>query len=356
MISIVLLISRMNRAKEITIYDLAEKLNISVATVSRALKDDPVVSKKTKKKIADLAEALGYRSNHFARNLRNQRTNSIGVIVPRLNSYFMSAVIAGIESEANNEGYNLIISQSSESFEKELESTKTMFNNRVDGLLVSLAYDTERIDHFDVFFKRKIPVIFFDRVIGHENSPTILIDNRKAAYEITNHLISQGCKRIVHITAMSNRNVYVDRLQGYKDALQENGIPFRENYIVSNNLSQEDGEIAAKNLLEMKPLPDAVFAANDNCAVGCMIALKNAGIKIPTDIAFAGFNNDPVSRVIEPNLTTINYPGYEMGQVAARNLIGHLKGASSMHSTNTIILRSELIIRKSSKRVMNYES
>ncbi|HTE24740.1 LacI family DNA-binding transcriptional regulator [Flavitalea sp.] len=254
----------MNRAKEITIYDLAEKLNISVATVSRALKDDPVVSKKTKKKIADLAEALGYRSNHFAHNLRDQCTNNIGVIVPRLNSYFMSAVTAGIESEANNKGYNLIISQSSKSFEKELESTKTMFNNRVDGLLVSLAYDTKRIDHFDVFFKRKIPVIFFDSVIGHEYSPNILIDNRKAAYDVTTHLISQGCKRIVHITAMSNRNVYVDRFHSYKQALQENRIPFRENYVLANNLSQEEGERAAKKLLQMKPLPDQYHY----CAIG----------------------------------------------------------------------------------------
>src|SRR5215472_8769957 len=151
----------MSREKEITIYDLADKLNISVATVSRALKDDPVVNKKTKKKIFDLAEEMGYRSNHFARNLRNQRTDTIGVIIPRLNSYFMSTVIAGIENVVNQAGYNLIISQSSESTAKEVASSKTMFNNRVDGLLVSLAYDTKDISHFDIFFKRDIPLIFF---------------------------------------------------------------------------------------------------------------------------------------------------------------------------------------------------
>ncbi len=147
----------MLREKEITIYDLAKKLNISIATVSRALKDDPVVSKKTKKKIADLAQEMGYRSNHFARNLRNQRTNTIGLIVGKLNSYFQSTVIAGIESVANKEGYNLIISQSSESFEKEIASAKTMFNNRVDGMLVSLAYNTENFHHFDPFFRKNIP-------------------------------------------------------------------------------------------------------------------------------------------------------------------------------------------------------
>lgn len=338
----------MIREKEVTIYDLARKLNISIATVSRALKDDPVVSKKTKKKIADLAEEMGYRSNHFARNLRNQRTNTIGVIVPRLNSYFMSTVIAGIESVANKEGYNLIISQSSESFEKEMASAKTMFNNRVDGLLVSLAYDTEDLTHFDSFFKRKIPLIFFDRVVEHENCTNILIDNRKAAYEATAHLIKQGCKKIVHITATPKRNVYVDRLQGYKQALADNDISFQDDYVIISNLSQEAGVVAADQILKMDPLPDAVFVANDNCAVGCMLAIKQAGIKIPQDMAFVGFNNDPVSKVIEPNLTTINYPGYEMGEVAARNLINHLSGKATIRSTNTIILRSELIIRDSS--------
>lgn len=341
----------MIRAKEITIYDLAKKLNLSIATVSRALKDDPVVSKKTKKKIAELAEEMGYRSNHFARNLRNQRTSTIGVIVPKLNSYFMSSVIAGIENVANNEGYNLIISQSSESFEKERECAKTMFNNRVDGLLVSLAYNTEDSLHFDPFFNRMIPLIFFDRTIDHENCPNILIDNRRAGYEATNHLIKQGCKRIVHITATPKRNVYIDRMEGYKQALQENNIGFNEEYVIISNLSQEAGSIVASRILEMKPFPDALFVANDNCAVGCMITLKQAGIKIPEDIAVVGFNNDPVSLVIEPNLTTINYRGYEMGEVAARNLINHLNGTATIRSTNTIILRSELIVRGSSKKI-----
>lgn len=340
----------MIREKEVTIYDIARKLNISIATVSRALKDDPVVSKKTKKKISDLATEMGYRSNNFARNLRNQKTNTIGVIVPRLNSYFMSTVIAGIESVANNEGYNLIISQSSESAEKETASAKTMFNNRVDGLLVSLAYDTENISHFDSFIKKKVPVIFFDRVAEHQNFTNVLIDNRRAAYEATTHLIEQGCKKIVHITATPKRNVYISRLQGFKQALTDHKIKLEEQDVIISNLSQEAGASAANEILAMNPRPDGIFVANDNCAVGCMLALKHAGIRIPQDIAFVGFNNDPVSKVVEPNLTTINYPGYEMGEVAARNLINHLNGKATINSTNTILLRSELVIRDSSKR------
>src|SRR3954467_5262759 len=203
----------MAKPKEVTIYDLARKLNVSIATVSRALKDDPVVSKKTKKKIFDLAEEMGYRYNHFARNLREQRTYTIGVIVPRLNSYFMSTVIAGMEKVANNTGYNLIIAQSQESVKKEIAGAATMFNSRVDGLLVSLAYDTKDIDHFDALLKKAIPLIFFDRVTELPNCTSIVIDNRKAGYDAASHLLNQGCRRIVHLCGSLNRNVYSDRLE-----------------------------------------------------------------------------------------------------------------------------------------------
>jgi LacI family transcriptional regulator len=338
----------MQNDKEVTIYDIAKKLKISPATVSRGLKDHPAISKKTKKKIFELADKIGYRQNHFARNLRNQKTDTIGVIVPRLNSHFMSSVIAGIENIANKEGYNLIISQSSESSSKEAANAKTLFNNRVDGLLASLAYDTNELSHFDSFFKKKIPVIFFDRVMDHENCTNILIDNRKAAYEATKHLIDQGCKRIVHITAPPKQNVYTERLQGYKQALSDHHLKFREENVIIGNLSMEAGADAANVISQMKSLPDGVFVSNDNAAVGCMLALKQNGIKIPNDIAFVGFNNDPVSKVIEPNLSTINYSGTEVGEVAARHLINHLNGIFPIHNTDTIILRSELIVRESS--------
>jgi LacI family transcriptional regulator len=338
------------KEKDITIYDLALKLNISPATVSRGLKDHPGINKATKKKIFDLAKEMGYRSNNFASNLRKQRTNTIGIIVPRLNSNFMSTAIAGIENVANKEGYNLIISQSLESYKKEVANAETMFNNRVDGLLVSLAYDTENIDHFEPFFKKNIPLIFFDRVAEHRNCTNILIDNRRAAYDATTHLIEQGCKRIAHITAIQKRDVYKDRLKGYKEALEDHGVEFKNELVIINNLSQEAGVSAAEIIRTMKKLPDGVFAANDNCAVGCMLGLKKAGFKIPQDIAFVGFNNDPVSTVIEPNLTTVNYPGYQIGEAAAQNLINHLSGSSTIEITNRIILRSELLIRDSSIR------
>lgn len=338
----------MSELKEVTIYDLARKLNISATTVSRGLQNHPAISEKTKKKIFELVEELGYRSNHFARNLRQQQTKTLGVIVPRLNSVFMASVIAGMESVANTEGYNLIISQSSESSRKEEASVRTLFHNRVDGLLVSLACDTTNLSHFDAFHKKNIPVIFFDRTMENNYYTSVLIDNRKAAYETTRHLLEQGCRNLVHITALQHLNVYKERLAGFKEALADFDLPFKNENVMIGNLSMEAGRTAAEEILQMPVLPDGVFVANDDGAVGCMLTLKQHGIRIPEDIAFAGFNNDAVAQVIEPNLTTIHYPGYKMGETATRHLINHLAGVSPIDQTNTIILRSELIIRASS--------
>jgi len=336
--------------KEVTIYDIAQKLNISAATVSRGLKDHPGINKNTKKKILAAADEMGYRSNSFASSLRTKRGNVIGVIVPRLNSNFMSDVIAGIEKIVNDSGYNLFISQSLETMEKEVSNAKAMFNNRVDGLLVSLAYNTDNIDHFEAFIKRDIPVIFFDRVVEHEHCPSIFIDNCKAAYNITTHLIEQGCKRIVHIAGNQLRNVYRDRFNGYKKALEDHKITFDDELLIINDLSAHAGIQAAQQILKMTVMPDGVFASNDLCAISCMQVLKAEGIKIPKDIAFAGFNNDPTSCVIEPNLTTIDYKGYEMGEVAAKVLIGHLDRNNDLQQTHSLILRSELIVRDSSRK------
>ena len=340
----------MSEQKEITIYDIAKHLDISATTVSRGLKNHPTINKNTRKKIADAAKELGYRSNTFASSLRSNRTHTIGVIVPRLNSNFMSSVLAGMEDAASRENYNLIITQSLEKREKEKANAHTMYNKRVDGLLISLAYDTENISHLQPFFSKGIPVVFFDRTFNHSESTSILINNFQAAYDVTKHLLEQGCKRVMHLGGNMLRDVYSERLKGYKKALQDHKIPFDEKLICISNLTEEAGTEAAKHILRMKRTtgPDAVFSANDTAAVHCMIHLKSAGIRIPGDIAFAGFNNDPISKVVEPNLTTINYSGYNVGEVAVMNLINHLKGLSSTKATNTVVLRADLIVRESS--------
>ncbi|UFH55056.1 LacI family DNA-binding transcriptional regulator [Spirosoma sp. KNUC1025] len=334
--------------KETTIYDIARILNLSPATVSRALNDHPAINSNTKSLITSKAQEMGYRSNLFASNLRRQRTNTIGVIVPRLDSYFMSTVLAGMEKVANQANYNLIISQSLESVRKEIANAKTMYNSRVDGLLVSLAYDTENLEHFSTFFKKRVPLILFDRVLPQKNCTNVVIDNVKAGYDVTTHLIEQGCRRIMHITGNLKRNVYEDRLKGYKLALMDHGLPTMDELVRLTNLSRQDGLDAAAYIKNMASHPDGLFVSSDFCAVACMSALKEAGFSIPNDIAVVGFNDDPVSQVIEPGLTTIHYPGQEMGEVAAQSLINHLNGLLRISTTNTIVLNYELLIRASS--------
>ncbi|WP_270088195.1 LacI family DNA-binding transcriptional regulator [Sphingobacterium sp. SYP-B4668] len=341
----------MQPIKEVTIYDIAEKLNLSPTTISRGLKDHPAINKKTKKRINDTALEMGYRSNTFASNLRSQRTHTIGVIIPKMNSNFMSTVLSGMEKIANEANYNLIISQSLESAEKEMLNIKTMFNNRVDGLMISIAYDTIDYSIFDLFINKNIPLLFFDRTIDHPLCPNIEIDNQKSAYIATKHLISQGCENIVHITGNQQRNVYAERQKGYETALLEAQLPIKEGNTLVSTLDEQSGIDAAEAILEMHPLPDAVFVDNDNCAANCMIHLIEKGIQIPEQIAFVGFNNDPIAKIIRPTLTTINYPGFEMGQIAAKKLIAHLNGEESLTTTNYIGLRSELIPRESSARI-----
>jgi LacI family transcriptional regulator len=338
----------MKNKKDITIYDIADKLELSSATVSRGLQNNPAISNKTRKRIQDAAKELGYRHNNFASNLRKQRTNTIGVILHELNSNFITSVLAGIEKITTEANYDLIITHSNEQVEKEIANAHNLFHKRVDGLIASLAFSTKDLDHFLQFEEKGIPVIFFDRVEEKGEYTKVIIDNHKSGYQATQHLIDQGCKRIVLVTATLQRNVYAQRHKGYMDALIDNGIPYKKDLVLIKDLSDESGVEAAHQILKMKPMPDGVFITNDFTAAVCMHTLKEHGVKIPEDIAIVGFNNDAICKIVDPQMTTINYPGINIGEIAARNLINHLKGVSDIKSTNTIVVSSDLIIRKSS--------
>lgn len=338
----------MKKAKETTIYDIAKKLKISASTVSRGLQDSPEIGKKTKKRIFETAEKMGYRVNHYARNLRQQQTRTIGVIVHELRSSFMTSVLAGIEKVTTEAGYDILIAHSSESYSKEVANAKNLFNKRVDGIIASLSFETEDLDHFKPFTQKNVPIIFFDRVEQNEDFSVLIIDNERCGYIATKHLIEQGCTKIAHVTSSLKRNVYTERYKGYRKALSEYKIPFDEEMLIIGDLSEEAGIEAAMKILETSPRPDGIFVTNDFVAAVCMRTLKEHGITIPDDIAVVGFNNDAIGKLIEPTLTTINYPGEDMGAIAARTLIDHLKGVSDIHQTKTLMVRSELIVRKSS--------
>lgn len=340
----------MKEKKDVTIYDIASKLSVSAATVSRALQNPSQVNDKTRGKILAAAKKLGYQPNTFARNLRMKSTNTIGFLVPKLNSNFINSVLTGVEKVTTQAGYDLVIAHSSESYTREVANVLNLFHKRVDGMIVSLAFDTVNLDHFKIFNEKKIPLIFFDRVEKKSGNTAVVIDNHKAGYDATEHLIKQGCKRIMIVTANLKRNVYLERFKGYKDALFDYGIVYDEKRLIVNDLSEKAGVETAHRILAMKSKPDGLFITNDFSAAVCMQVLKENGMRVPQDIAIVGFNNDAIGELVEPKLTTIDYPGEYMGEVAAQNLVDQLKGKETLQKTSSIVINSKLIVRGSSLR------
>lgn len=340
----------MEYKRETTIHDIARRLQLSSATVSRALRDNPAITRTTRTRVQETARLMGYRHNIFASSLRKQQTNTIGVIVHELNSYFITSVLTGIEKVTSEAGYDLIIAHSAESYQKEVANVTNLFHKRVDGLIASLAGDTASLDHYALFEDKAIPVVFFDRVEEQAGSTRVIIDNRQCGYEATQHLIDQGCRRIALVTATQERNVYKQRLNGYQAALTANGIAFDEKLVVIKGLDEKCGREAAAAIMQMTPLPDGAFITNDFTASVCMQYFKQQGLRIPEDIAIVGFNNDVICRLVEPALSTIDYCGEDMGENAARSLLEHLQDPTTTRPARTISIQSQLIVRASSLR------
>lgn len=333
---------------EITIYDIAKELGISASTVSRALNNNASVSQKTRQEVADCAERLGYRNNPFAANLRKGTTNTIGVIVHRLDSLFISAFLSGAEKAAASRGYQLIIVQSFEDSNKEIANAKTMLEKRVDGLLVAVAKNSDSVAHFKPFNNFGIPLVFFDRIIPNLDCASFSIDNYSAACKVATHLAEQGCRDIVHATIESTSMVYRERERGFNETLDRLGI--RHRTLLMPNIDFESGKDLANSLKTNGQMPDGAFFSNDMSAAGFITGVQDLGMKVPDDVAVVGFNNDITSRIVKPNLTTINYPANELGTMATNHIIDHLQGVNNLYVTNQVVLKSDLIVRESSVR------
>lgn len=336
--------------KAVTIHDIARQLNVSPGTVSRALRGHPSIGPKTTLAVQELAETLGYQPNAIASSLRNSQSNTLGVIIPHIHRPFLSAAINGIEQVANQAGFNVIISQSNDSYEKEVANAQALYASRVDGLIVSLAMETQVYDHFRPFLKKGIPLVFFDRVSPEIDSGKIIVDNFAAAYQATEHLILAGRRRIAHLAGSQVRDIYRDRLRGYLTALEQYGLPVEEAYVRHTRLRSDEGYGHTESLLQLPVPPDAVFAANDTTAVSVIQYAKRMGLVIPDDLAIVGFNNDPIASIIEPGLTTIAQPGFEMGQLATRLVLKQKENNKTLIASETISVRTELIVRQSSGR------
>jgi LacI family transcriptional regulator len=339
----------MRKHPEITIHDLASALKISASTVSRALCDNPRISVKTRKIVQQKALEMGYRPNVLAANLRNKRTRTIGVVVPRIDRFFFSSAISGIEDYAWTQGYNVIISQSNDLLIKEEHCVRALYNNRVDGLIISISMQTNEDKHLRLFSDNHIPLLFFDRFCPTIESDRIVVDDFNSGYLITAHLIERGCKRIAHIAGPELLNIYKDRKAGYLKALNEAGIPVGEGYLEVTGLTREEGRQAFARLMALPNPPDGVFCGNDTTALSALEYCQKNLLRVPDDVALVGFSDEPFSAVVTPSLSTVKQPGYEMGFLAAQKIIERIQNTDSPAPFEQIVLPSQLIIRDSSK-------
>lgn len=335
----------------ITLKDLAKDLNLSPSTISRALQNHPAISDSTKKRVQKMAEDLGFTPNSIASSFRKKKTQSIGVIVPRIDIHFHSLVISGIEEFAYNNGYNVTIFQSKDSLKREKEIVKTLQNKMVDGVIVCLGIETKTSEHFKKIIKLGIPLVFYDRVPTDFDANKIIINDFESAYLATEHLIKNGCKRIGHISGCQTTHIFKARLDGYKAALKHYKLPIEDSLILfTNNLSYEEGAHCAETYLKSEKLPDGIFCANDYTAVSVIQVFRKAEIKIPEDVAIVGFSNYPISKIIEPHLTTINDRAFQMGEAATKLLIRQIEEKDNFITSETITLKTELMVRESSTK------
>lgn len=332
------------KGHQITIIDIAKALNISKSTVSRVLTGHPNVNAETRKKVIELSLSLDYQKNIIARNLTKGRSKTIGIIVPDFVSSFFPEVILGVQEIAKKNDYLLLIMQSNESYEMEVANAKLLLGYQVDGLLVSITQETLNFDHFKVFDRKNIPVVFFNRVCDEMMVPKVIVDDYEGAYKATEHLIKTGKKRIAHLAGPKSLKLSKQRLNGYLDALRHYKYEINEDLIIVSDLSANKGKIYINHLLDMVNPPDAIFCINDPTAIQAIQMIKAKGLNIPKDIAIVGFSDDYASELI--GLTTVSQPVEEMGRTAARLLFDQIE--SEKKKSVICQLKTTLIIRTSS--------
>ena len=330
-----------------TISDIAKKLRISASTVSRALNNHPDIKPETKEQVKKLAKRLNYSPNPIARSLKTKRTNVIGVIVPEIKHDFFASAISGIEEVAYHSGYIILVCQSNESYEREIINTNALMHQRVAGLLVSISQNTKNGNHFKEPISLGIPLVFFDRACNDISTNKVIIDDAQSAFLAVTHLIERGNKKIAHFSGPKTLEICKQRLKGYKDALKKANLPISNELIRYGDLHEDNGYESMDNMLKENIIPDAIFAVNDPVAIGAFQRIKEAGLKIPGDIAIVGFSNNKITSLVDPPLTTVNQPSFEMGKKATEILIEMIEKEGNSNPKKTVVLDAELIVRGS---------
>ncbi|RED22478.1 LacI family transcriptional regulator [Flavobacterium cutihirudinis] len=338
-------------SEKITIYDIAKKLNITAATVSRALNNNPKIKESTRDLVIKTAASMNYKQNKLALALKSGRSNNIGVIVPRIDSNFFASVIRGIEEELQPHGYQVIICQTHESAKRENENLYTLIDAQVDGIIMSVTdVTTENDAAFQYVLEKNVPLIFFDRSKHIDGVSSVTINDFKGGYIATQHLINEGCKAIAHFSGDQSFDIFKNRFLGYKQALLDHGITFKEEYVINTKSNVDAGKEAVSKLLELETPPDAIFSSSDFAALGAIQELKERNINIPKDFCVAGFSNEPFTKFMELSITSVDQSSLEMGKMSAKVFLEQVDKTDTIKIEKKVVLAPELHVRKSSSR------
>ena len=335
---------------QVTIKDIARRLKISVSTVSRALRGSTDISSETRRLVLSVAEELHYSPNPIALSLRDKKTRVIGVIVQEIANNYCSSVIAGIEDVAFKMGYNVLISQSHEKIHLEVLHTRLLASRRIDGLLITLSNETTNVDHLKEMIDKGIPVVMFDRVSDAMQTHKVVVDDYKGAFDATSHLIEQGYRRIAHLTISKELTITQNRLNGYLDALKAHKIPVKKEWIVYCDFDEAKMKNEVRKLVQSQRRPNAIFSSVERLSMACVKVLSDMQLKVPGDVALAGFADNPLSRYLQPSFTSVCQPTFAIGQNAAELLIELIESKKAEEKFTTINLKTSLDIQASSTR------
>ncbi len=335
-----------------TIKDIAKALGLSTSTVSRALRDSHEISPDTKKLVLEYAEKINYHPNPIALSLKERRSRTIGVIVCEIANSFFSQVINGIESIAYKSGYNVIIAQSRESFDREILNLQYLTSRSIDGLIISVSTETTDFSYLNDLHQKGMPIVFFDRIVGEIDTHKVIVDNYAGAYNATLHLVKKGYKNIAAISNPEMLSISKERLAGYRKALTDNGIEIDETlikYCKHGGMIGDEVNIVLQELLNRENKPDAIFTTSDKLTTGCLRILRENGISVPEDIGLLGFSNNDLTELFDPALSVIKQPAFEMGEIAIGYLLQLIESKHPITEFETKVLPTELFIRKSTK-------
>jgi LacI family transcriptional regulator len=338
------------KKSHVSLKDIAKELNLSISTVSRAIRNTGEINPVTKKAVLELAEKWHYKPNPLAMGLLKNKTNTIGIIIPDIESYYYSSILRGIDRIATENSYRLLTCYSNDNYRNEIQAIDELLFSRVEGIISCPARETIDFSYYNKLIDDKFPLVIVDRGSKEIKTTTIITDNYRSTFEVIEHLIKAGCRRIALITSFEPLSVGRQRFDAYKDALLKYNIPYERDLIIHGNLNISTSIEATRNLLKLTELPDAIIGSDDTVAMAAMKVIKEAGLKIPENIALVGYNDDPFSSFLEPSLTTVSQPGYLMGMRAIEKMLQMINGNIEINLWETTVMESALVIRKSTKK------